>query len=125
MAGPTEKRRWRSQRALREAIDGYFRSCGEKDDFPSLVGLSLALGLSGRQALSGYLEGGGEEEEGFLSLVTQAKSRIEEANLQAVYDKETSAGARLVLQSCFGYGEKEKGSPVQEEIRVTLTEPGG
>lgn len=120
MAGSTEKKRWRSQRALRDAIDGYFRDCGERDGFPSLVGLSLALGFSGRQALCGYLEKGGEEE-GFVSLITQAKSRIEEANLQAVYDKETSAGAKLVLQSCFGYGDKEKGGTVQEEIRVTLT----
>lgn len=126
MAGSAAKRKWRSEKALREAINGYFADCEEKGGHPSLVGLSLALGFSGRQELCDYLDrDAGEGEKGFVFLTAQARSRVEEINLQAVYEKETSAGAKFVLQSCFGYGDKEKGSPPQEEIRVTLTDPGG
>ena len=41
-------------------------------------------------------------------LLRQAMSRVEEENLQAVYQKETSAGAKFILQRDFGYGGREK-----------------
>ena len=43
----------------------------------------------------------------------RAKARIEEANVQAVYRRETSAGAKFILQTEFGYADKEKIDPAR------------
>ena len=65
----------------------------------------MALGFTSRAAMERFSkEQGGK----FAALLDWARSLIEEETLQAVYRKETATGARFILQSSFGYGEKER-----------------
>lgn len=101
--------RWRSARALEEKIRAYFRSCEEGERHPSVTGLSLALGFTGRQELEQYAEGRQEGEEAkFVRALRRAQARIEDENLQALYRRDTSAGARFVLQNGFGYSDRRE-----------------
>ena len=79
---------------LKEEIRRYFLACGGEGPRPTLTGLALFLGMEGRQELDRRAAGSGWEGE----LLRQAMSRVEEENLQAVYQKETSAGAKFILQ---------------------------
>ena len=89
---------------LKEEIRRYFLACGGEGPRATLTGLALFLGMEGRQELDRRAAGPGWEGE----LLRQAMSRVEEENLQAVYQKETSAGAKFILQRDFGYGDREK-----------------
>ena len=82
----------------------YLEECGTREKLPTVTGLALALGFTSRAAMERFAgEQGGE----FAALLDWARSLIEEETLQAVYRKETATGARFILQSSFGYGEKE------------------
>ena len=97
-------RRPRSLRAMEAAVGHYLEECGTREKLPTVTGLALALGFTSRAAMERFAgEQGGE----FAALLDWARSLIEEETLQAVYRKETATGARFILQSSFGYGEKE------------------
>ena len=68
----------------------------------SLPGLALALGLEGRAQLERLAAGGDKT----ASVLRRALSRVEEANLQSLYQKDTASSAKFLLQSCFGYAER-------------------
>ena len=98
-------RRPRGLRAMEAAARGYLEECGAREKLPTVTGLALALGFTSRAAMERFSkEQGGK----FAALLDWARSLIEEETLQAVYRKETATGARFILQSSFGYGEKER-----------------
>ena len=98
-------RRPRGLRAMEAAARRYLEACGTREKLPTVTGLALALGFTSRAAMERFSkEQGGK----FAALLDWARSLIEEETLQAVYRKETATGARFILQSSFGYGEKER-----------------
>lgn len=98
-------RRPRGLRAMEAAARRYLEECGAREKLPTATGLALALGFTSRAAMERFSkEQGGK----FAALLDWARSLIEEETLQAVYRKETATGARFILQSSFGYGEKER-----------------
>ena len=98
-------RRPRGLRAMEAAARRYLEECGTREKLPTVTGLALALGFTSRAAMERFSEEQGGK---FAALLDWARSLIEEETLQAVYRKETATGARFILQSSFGYGEKER-----------------
>lgn len=117
-------RKWKSVKAMQEAIDAYFEKCeGEPlivdgsvavDKYgvpiiinvkpPTVTGLALALGFTGRQALLDY-----QARPEFADTVTRAKSRCEEYAEARLYDKDGANGAKFSLGCNFGWNsENEK-----------------
>lgn len=121
-------RKWKSVKAMQEAIDAYFKKCeGEPlivdgsaavDKYgvpiiinvkpPTVTGLALALGFTGRQALLDY-----QERPEFADTVTRAKSRCEEYAESRLYDKDGANGAKFSLGCNFGWssGNEKSGDP--------------
>lgn len=119
MAG--KPRRWKTAKALKAAVDQYFEDCQGNTRVPSVAGLSLALGFMSRQALYRYTERMAEESnDEYVTIITSAKTRIEEANIQLAYNKEASAGARFMLQNGFNYSEKQEIGLNSNTIKVEL-----
>ena len=98
-----------------ELAEDYFTQCREQEQHPSLPGLALALGLDSRQELCKLTAGRG----GVAKAVRRAVTRIEEANIQSAYHKDTAQSAKFILQNGFGYSEKP-GAPGEEDIRVEI-----
>ncbi len=117
-------RKWKSVKAMQKAIDAYFESCKGKpiigDDGqplmdkysnviligqkpPTVTGLALSLGFTGRQALIDYQ---GRPE--FADTVTRAKSRCEEYAESRLYDKDGANGAKFSLGCNFGWRATEE-----------------
>ena len=116
-------RKWKSVKAMQEAIDAYFESCkgtplmidgdvatdkygrpiilDEKP--PTVTGLALALGFTGRQALIDY-----QARPEFADTVTRAKSRCEEYAESRLYDKDGANGAKFSLGCNFGWRATEE-----------------
>ena len=123
MAGKGNPRRWRSAKALQAAVDAYFEECSENGRVPSVAGLALALGFMSRQALARYTDRMHEENnDDYVVIITSAKTRIEEANIQLAYNKEASAGARFMLQNGFNYSEKQEIGLNSNTIKVELVD---
>ena len=123
MAGKGNPRRWRSAKALQAAVDAYFEECSEEGRVPSVAGLALALGFMSRQALARYTDRMHEENnDDYVVIITSAKTRIEEANIQLAYNKEASAGARFMLQNGFNYSEKQEIGLNSNTIKVELVD---
>ena len=102
MAGKRPKRS-RSARGLKTAAEQYLQECDQEQKIPTVTGLALALGFSSREDMERFA---GKEGGMISSVLEWARSLVEEETLQAVYRKDTSSGARFILQSSFGYGEK-------------------
>lgn len=125
MASRGSPRRWRSAKALQEAVDNYFAECEEKGRVPSVAGLALALGFMSRQALYRYTDRENENNsDDFVTIITQAKLKIEEANIQLAYNRDASPGARFILQNGFNYSDKHEVTS-RNEIRVELSDDDG
>lgn len=120
-------RKWKSVKAMQKAIDAYFEACkgepiiGEDglpmcDKYgqpfiinskpPTVTGLALSLGFTGRQALIDYQ---GRPE--FADTVTRAKSRCEEYAESRLYDKDGANGAKFSLGCNFGWRAAEEKPP--------------
>lgn len=113
-------RRPRGLRAMEAAARRYLEECGARKKLPTVTGLALALGFTSRAAMERFSkEQGGK----FAALLDWARSLIEEETLQAVYRKETATGARFILQSSFGYGEKERPDLGPITVQVEGEEP--
>ena len=95
--GQTGKRASQSARTLEKKIESYFAACEDRGELPSIAGLALALGYPGRRNLEEALKEEGQSKKAVYLI--RAKARIEEANVQAVYRRETSAGAKFILQT--------------------------
>lgn len=117
------KRRWTSAAALQRAVDTYFEKCEMEAQYPSVTGLALHLGFACRQALDRYTDRDSDEpEDKIVGIITRAKTRIEEANIQAAYNRDASAGARFILQNGFGYSDKKEVGMNGGTITVQITD---
>ena len=118
-------RKWKSVSAMQKAIDAYFESCkggpiigddGQPimDKYgnvilihakpPTVTGLALALGFTGRKVLLDY-----QEREEYRDTITRAKARCEEYAESRLYDRDGANGAKFSLGCNFGWNsENEK-----------------
>lgn len=122
-------RKWKSVSAMQKAIDAYFESCEgtpllDDDGYavtdkngvpiiigakpPTVTGLALALGFTGRKQLIDYQ---GRPE--FCDTVTRAKARCEEYAEARLYDRDGANGAKFSLGCNFGWnsGDEKNGDP--------------
>lgn len=109
---------------MQAVIDQYFRDCagtpligadGEviRDKYgeivmanarpPTVTGLALALGFTGRQALMDY-----QARKSFSDTVTRAKSRIEAYAEERLYDRDGQRGAEFSLKYNFKWAQEDK-----------------
>lgn len=112
---PTERR-----------VAAYFAACRQENKTPTLPGLALALGMESREELEHRAACPGR----VGAALRLARSQVEEAQLQAMFQKETAAGAKFLLQADFGYGgephpKKEAGKPQETVITVEVPESHG
>lgn len=119
-------RKYKSPEEMQVVIDQYFKDCegspligedGEviRDKFgeivmsnarpPTVTGLALALGFTGRQALMDY-----QGRKAFADTVTRAKSRIEAYAEQRLFDRDGQRGAEFSLRYNFRWAQEEKGA---------------
>ena len=110
--------------ALQAAIDAYFEDCQGKplldkdgtavsDKYgepviigahpPTVTGLALALGFTGRQALLNY-----QGRKQFMDTITRAKSRCEEYAESRLFDRDGARGAQFSLEHNFRWLEQDK-----------------
>lgn len=128
-------RKWKSVKAMQGAIDAYFKKCeGEPlivdgsaavDKYgvpiiinvkpPTVTGLALALGFTGRQALLDY-----QARPEFADTVTRAKSRCEEYAEARLYDKDGANGAKFSLGCNFGWREATEMKISAEPVKVII-----
>ena len=94
------QRRLKSPRGVERITEEYLRECEGRERCPTLTGLALALGFASREAFEKFVS---QQQEAPLG---EALRLVEEETLQAAYRKETASGARFLLQTAFGYGEK-------------------
>ena len=109
------KRRGQSNRygadEMRDKVEEYFAETEAAGRMPSVGGLALHLGFNSRTALQRYIDGSAADKTPLIDcvdIITRARSRIEEANIQALYDRDKTRGAQFVLQNGFGYTEKQE-----------------
>lgn len=107
-----------SAKALEEKVEAYFTACAQEDRHPTVTGLALALGLNDRRELSEWAA----KDSKTGALLRRACSRVEEANLQAAYRRDSASGARFILQNGFGYTDKHDVGLSCEAIQVNITE---
>ncbi len=96
---------------LQKKVDEYFRDTKEAEKMPSVVDLALYLGFYSERALMRYTEESSvplSNKEDLVRIITRAKEMIKSANVQALYNRETTRGAQFVLQNGFGYSEKQE-----------------
>lgn len=118
---------------MQEKIDEYFEKCkgrvlelnGEPvmnkygmpiiidAEPPTVTGLALALGFTGRQALLNY-----QAKEEFVDTVTRAKARVEHYAEMRLFDKDGANGAKFSLANNFE-GWKEKQS-IEADVNSTM-----
>lgn len=128
------KMKYRSVKALEEAIEQYFQSCrGEilrdKDGNPMLykgrpvregahpptvTGLAYALGFKSRQALLNY-----QGRKMFHDTITRAKMRIETYTEERLFDQGGVNGAKFSLMNNFK-GWTEGGEKTSDEDGVQI-----
>lgn len=128
-------RKWKSVKAMQEAIDAYFKKCeGEPlivdgsvavDKYgvpiiinvkpPTVTGLALALGFTGRQALLDY-----QARPEFADTVKRAKSRCEEYAEARLYDKDGANGAKFSLGCNFGWREATEMKINADPVKVII-----
>lgn len=128
-------RKWKSVSAMQKAIDAYFEKCegepliidGEqqRDKYgvpifinvkpPTITGLALALGFTGRQALLDY-----QARPEFADTVTRAKARCEEYAEMRLYDKDGANGAKFSLGCNFGWREVNETKLTTDAVKVVI-----
>lgn len=128
-------RKWKSVSAMQKAIDAYFEKCegepliidGEqqRDKYgvpifinvkpPTVTGLALALGFTGRQALLDY-----QARPEFADTVTRAKARCEEYAEMRLYDKDGANGAKFSLGCNFGWREVNETKLTTDAVKVVI-----
>lgn len=129
-------RKYQSVKQMQKAIDAYFRSCeGEmfigddgcavRDKYgvpiiinakpPTITGLALALGFTGRQALIDY-----QARPEFADTVTRAKARCEEYAEARLYDRDGANGAKFSLSCNFGWREVNETKISTDAVKVII-----
>ena len=129
-------RKWKSVKAMQEAIDAYFKDCEGtpfiddngfvvRDKYgvpiiidakpPTITGLALALGFTGRQALIDY-----QARPEFADTVTRAKARCEEYAEARLYDRDGANGAKFSLSCNFGWREVNETKINTDAVKVII-----
>lgn len=115
--------KYKTKEEIEEKINAYFEKCkGEtlrdeegktvydkwgkpvivNEHPPTVTGLALALGFSGRQGLLNY-----QAKADFVDTITRAKSRVEAYTEERLFDREGSHGAQFSLRNNFqGWADK-------------------
>lgn len=96
---------------LQSKVDQYFSEVSEQGKMPSFCGLALYLGYNSESALRRYVEDNSAETSNkpeLVRIVSRAREKIKEANVQALYDRDMTRGAQFVLQNGFGWSEKQE-----------------
>ncbi len=126
MTAKTDNLRGKALEAEIEALtDRYFARCREEEILPTMGGLAFALGYLCREDLEKDRETLKKSPKSARGrALKRARARIEEANLQALYRRETSAGAKFILQSEFGYLDRAEGEEGPCVIQVQLQPEG-
>lgn len=96
---------------MQAEVDRYFDEVEEQGKMPSFCGLALYLGYNSESALRRYVEDNSAEtsnKPGLVRIISRARERIKEANVQALYDRDMSRGAQFVLQNGFGWAQKQE-----------------
>ena len=129
-------RKYQSVKQMQKAIDAYFESCkgepfigvdgqplldkcgnvvmiGQKP--PTITGLALALGFTGRQALIDY-----QARPEFTDTVTRAKSMCEEYAEARLYDRDGANGAKFSLSCNFGWREVNETKISTDGVKVII-----
>lgn len=128
--------KYTSVEEMQDKIDAYFEKCKGHmlkdedgnpvlDKFgrpiildahpPTITGLALALGFSGRQGLLTY-----QGKKAFTDTVTRAKSKVEQYAEERLFDRDGSNGAKFSLQNNFS-GWREDKQKQQQETAENLT----
>lgn len=123
---------------LQAAIDAYFKSCeghplmGNSghvvtDKYgqpvivgahpPTVTGLALSLGFTGRQALLNY-----QGRKQFVDTITRAKSRCEEYAESRLYDRDGARGAQFSLEHNFRWKSEDLGKEALDRAAQALKE---
>lgn len=124
---------FRSAAALRQAVEGYFRSLegvqaldedGEPlydrsgaavmsvpERPPTVSGLALALGFSSRRELLDYKDGGV-----YGDIIQSALSRIEQYAEERLFDKGQYSGAKFFLANNFPRWSDKQDSTAEETL---------
>lgn len=118
---------------LQAAIDAYFDACkgevlrdadgrpvlykgnpvivGEKP--PTVTGLALALGFTGRQALLDY-----QAKRQFADTITRAKARCEAYAEARLFDRNGTNGAQFSLRCNFGWSDASDRDNREQDLRI-------
>lgn len=129
--------KYKTKEEIEEKINGYFEECkGEifRDEDgkavydkrgkpvivnghpPTITGLALALGFSGRQALLNY-----QAKEEFVDTITRAKSRVEAYTEERLFDRDGSNGAQFSLRNNFrGWNDRVRTDLETEEQKARI-----
>lgn len=134
--GAGAPRKYKSVKAMQAAIDAYFEDCaghpyldayGEpiRDKYgipiivdahpPTVTGLALALGFTGRQALMDY-----QARPEFTDTVTRAKAKCEEYAERRLYDKDGANGAKFSLGCNFGWKDGGESKLSVDTVKVVI-----
>ena len=89
--------------------ESYFAAC-DKDNPPTMAGLSLALGFSTRKSLLDY-----SEKPEFVTVIKKARTRLEEAVEKRLFGP-NATGAIFWLKNHSGYVDRQ-----EREISGKLT----
>lgn len=116
--------KYKKPEELQEAVDGYFKRCEgvvvtDQDgkpmidrwgkvmkidaEPPTVTGLALWLGFTGRQSLLNY-----QGKKQFQEIIEKAKSRCEAYTEKRLFDREGNNGARFSLKYNFRWGQEEE-----------------
>lgn len=125
--------KYKTVEELQTAIDAYFTDCKGRplldengvavtDKYgepvivdshpPTVTGMALALGFTGRKQLLDY-----QGRKMFCNTITRAKARCEEYAEQRLYDRDGANGAQFSLRCNFGWNDK---APPEEESEVKI-----
>lgn len=124
--------RYKSVAEMQSKIDAYFAACEGKPLLdtegnqvlykgrpvivgaqpPTVTGLALALGFSGRQALLNY-----QAKPKFVDTITRAKARCEAYAEERLFDRNGTTGAQFSLKCNFGWNEKAP-ADTDGEVRI-------
>lgn len=129
--------KYKNKEEIQQKIDQYFEDCkgeplcdadgnlmldkwqnpimiGQKP--PTVTGLALALGFTGRQALLNY-----QAKKEFVDTITRAKSRVEEYAESRLFDRDGSNGAQFSLRNNFkGWNDTEEKRLENEREKLSL-----
>lgn len=117
-------RQYKTVEELADVIDAYFAEAAEKEQFPTVLGLCLALDLT-RQGLINYAE-----RPEFIDTIKRAKMKVEHAVEQQLMSGRNAAGPIFNLKNNFGWKDERAnthaspdGGPVQVvERRIIRSE---